>query len=333
MAVAELLYLTQQEVIDCGLTLAESVGIVEGVLREHGEGQVENPPKPGVHPRPDAFIHAMPGYLKRADLVGMKWVSGFFSNPARGLPSLSGLIVLNDADTGLPTAVMDCAYITALRTAAVSGVAARHLARAGAEALGIVGAGLQGRYNLLAIAAVLPTLRFARVFDTHAPTLGRFLEAMAGEVAFELAAGGSAERVIRAADVVVTATGWLEEPIFASEWVGRGALVLPVHARGWSRRTPHEMDRFIVDDWGQFHHVMGGEGGFYAPLPEPDAQLGEVVAARTPGRRSDDERIVDFNYGMAIHDVAMATEVLRRAKARHLGTPLAQMDGHMPFSG
>ena len=118
----ELLYLSQQEVIDVAPTIAESIAIVEGALGEHGEGEVENPPKPAVHPLPKTFIHAMPALLKRKKQVGMKWVSGFAVNYEKGLPTISGLIIMNDAETGIPTAIMDGIYVTAVRTASASAV-------------------------------------------------------------------------------------------------------------------------------------------------------------------------------------------------------------------
>ena len=332
MASHRLVYLSRREVIECGPTLAESIDLIEGVLGEHGQGRVENPPKPGVHTLAGAFIHAMPGYLKGPRQVGLKWVSGYFANPSRGLESISGLIVLNDPDTGFPTAVMDCAYITALRTAAVSGVAARHLARPGSAALGLVGAGLQGRYNLLALHQVLPDLKRARVFDTFEAALDRFIPAMTELTGLAVEPAASAEDAFAGADVVVTATGWLDERLFQADWVAPGALVLPVHARGWERRVAVRFDKFLVDDWGQFSATMGGADPYYDPLPDPHAELGQVVAGLKAGRDRPDERIIDFNFGMAIHDVAMASEVLDRARAKHLGTELPQMDGVLPLS-
>jgi ornithine cyclodeaminase/alanine dehydrogenase-like protein (mu-crystallin family) len=331
MATHELVYLTQQEVIDCGLSFADAIRIVEGSLLEHGLGEVENPPKPAVHPLPDAFLHAMPGYLKRPRIVGLKWVSGFFSNPARGLPSISGLIILNDADSGLPTAVMDCAYITALRTAAVSAAAARRLARRDSTTIGLVGAGVQGRYNVLALRQVLPALATVQVFDANGPTLARFVADVGRLSGLRIVQADSISAAFAGADVVITATGWLDEPIFFGKWVGPGALILPIHARGWEARTIRDCDKLIVDDWGQFHHSTGEPGGIYHPLPPLYAQLGEIVAGRKSGRENAAERIIDFNYGLAIHDVAMATEVLSIAKAKGLGTRLAQMDGRMPW--
>ena len=108
----DLLYLSQKEVIEVGLTMKDAISIVEEVLREHGLKQFENPPKPGIHPLSDAFIHAMPAYLPRKKAGGMKWVSGFPSNYEYGLPTIMGLIVLNDVNTGQPLVVMDGGYIT-----------------------------------------------------------------------------------------------------------------------------------------------------------------------------------------------------------------------------
>src|SRR5512137_792823 len=110
----KVLYLSQADVVSVGLTMAEIIAALEAMFREKGEGRVEMPPKPGIHPRPDAFIHAMPAYIPAAGSAGMKWVSGYPQNHARGLPYISGLIILNDAGTGLPAAVMDCTWITAV---------------------------------------------------------------------------------------------------------------------------------------------------------------------------------------------------------------------------
>ena len=134
----EFLYLSQKEVIEVGLTMKDTIDIVEDVLTEHGAGQFENPPKPGIHPQKDAFIHAMPGYLPRKNAGGLKWVSGFSGNYKYGLPSIMGLIVLNDVNTGQPLAVMDGGYITNMRTAAVSAVAVKFLAKKDARVLGLV---------------------------------------------------------------------------------------------------------------------------------------------------------------------------------------------------
>ena len=121
--------------------------LVEETYAALAAGRVELPPKPGVHPRENSFIHAMPAYLADQDVAALKWVSGYPGNKARGLPYISGLLVLNDAETGLPLAVMDAAEITAARTAAASGVCIRRWAPDGWSTAAILGCGEQGRFH------------------------------------------------------------------------------------------------------------------------------------------------------------------------------------------
>lgn len=122
-----LLYLSAAEVAAVGPTMAECIGALEVAFREKGEGRVEMPPKPGIHPGgEDNFIHAMPAYIPALRSAGLKWVSGFPGNANRGAPYNAGLLVFNDVETGLPLAVMDGGWITAMRTGAASAVAAQY---------------------------------------------------------------------------------------------------------------------------------------------------------------------------------------------------------------
>ena len=312
--------------------MGEAIEIVEEVLTEHGHKRFENPPKPGIHPLDDAFIHAMPGYLPKKKAAGMKWVSGFSKNSKHGLPMIMGMIVLNEVDTGKPLAVMDGGYITALRTAAVSAVAARYLAPGNTKVLGIVGAGIQARYHLLTLAEVLPGLEVARIADIKAAVLDNFVSLMNEKVPFNLEPVKTNKEAIEKADILVTATGQLDKPIFMERWIKRGALVFPVHTRGWEKETLSRVDKFIVDDWGQFSHILGREGGYYSPLPPLYAELGEVVTGQKPGRENDVERIVNINFGLAIHDVLMAARVLKRARDKGLGTRLPLIEEEMPLA-
>ena len=117
----QLLYLSQAEVIATGVTMAEIIDLLEIAFQEKGQGRVEMPPKPGIHPGSgDNFIHAMPAYIPALNSAGIKWVSGFPDNYKRNLPYITGLLILNDPETGFPLAVMDCIWITAMRTAAAT---------------------------------------------------------------------------------------------------------------------------------------------------------------------------------------------------------------------
>jgi len=327
----ELLYLSQEDVVAVGLTMPETIAVVEDVLREHGLGATENPPKPGVHPA-NAFIHAMPGYLPRKNAAGLKWVSSFSGNTGRGIPPVMGLMVLNDVQTGQPLAVMDCRWITAMRTGAVSAVAAKYLAAKSSTVVGIIGAGIQGRYNLLALSAALPHLESVRVFDINRRTADGLVAVLAGELKLHFAVGRSPQEVIAGSGIIVTATGRLDQPIFKEHWIAPGALVLPVHHRGWENRTLHAVDKFVTDDWQQLKLAHETVGGFDGPLPDRHTELGEIIAGLKPGRENETERIIDFNYGLAIEDVAVAGEIYTRAKASGLGRILPLIEADLPYA-
>jgi len=323
MKTVEFLYLSQKDVMNVGLTMKDAIAIVENVLTEHGMREFENPPKPGIHTLKGAFIHAMPGFLPRKKAAGMKWVSGYSDNFKYDLPSIMGLVVLNDPDTGQPLAVMDGGYITALRTAAASGVSAKYLADKNAAVLGIAGTGVQGQYHLLSLTEVLPGIREVKIMDTNESALAQFMSVAQEKPSLNIHTCTSAREVIEGSDVVVTATGHLEERVYKEKWVKQGALVLPVHTRGWEQALLSQADKFVVDDWPQFNNALGGSNGYYAPLPELYAELGEIVVGKKPGRERSTERIINLNFGMAIHDVYMATHIFEQAKAKGIGMMLA----------
>jgi ornithine cyclodeaminase/alanine dehydrogenase len=116
----KVLYLSRADVETVNLSMKEIIDLLEKAFLEKGNSRVEMPPKPGVHTMPDAFIHAMPAYIPSMRSAGIKWVSGYPENFKRGLPYITGLMILNDVDTGIPYAIMDCAWITAMRTGAAS---------------------------------------------------------------------------------------------------------------------------------------------------------------------------------------------------------------------
>src|SRR5512140_2721595 len=154
-----LLYLSRADVESVALDVPAMVSLLETAFREKGNERVEMPPKPGIHTMPDAFIHAMPAYIPALRAAGIKWVSGYPDNHQRGLPYISGLLVLNDVETGIPYAVMDCTWITAWRTGAATALSAKYLARPDSETVGILACGVQGRANLEALSCLFPIKR------------------------------------------------------------------------------------------------------------------------------------------------------------------------------
>ena len=292
----------------------------------------ELPPKIAVHPRPEgSFIHAMPAYLRgahadgRDDRVGMKWVAGFGGNRELGLPAISAVVVLNDAATGLPIAVLDGGPITALRTAAVTGVAIRRFApviTGRPPRAALIGAGVQGRSHLAVLGRTLPGMRLA-VFDRHperAQELCTEARATAGIV--DAQAAPDAWSAVGGADVVVTAAsfGPLRQ-VMTSDWLAADALVVPVdYATYCAAEVARTAALFLVDQREQF--VANRSAGLFDGYPDPAATLGEAIiegAVRPPAGR-----VVATHLGVGLADVVFAAAIVRRAEALGLGTLLAR---------
>ena len=129
MSEHKVLYLSRADVEKVNLPMKQIIDLLEIAFMEKGNGRVEMPPKPGVHTKPDSFLHAMPAYIPAQNAAGMKWVGGYPENYRFKLPYITGLLVLNDPETGVPLSVMDCVWITAQRTGAATMIAAKYLAR------------------------------------------------------------------------------------------------------------------------------------------------------------------------------------------------------------
>jgi ornithine cyclodeaminase/alanine dehydrogenase len=318
----ELLYLTQDEVVGLGLEDGEVLELVRTALVEHGTKRYEMPAKIGLHPLRDTLMHAMPAHVPAARACGIKWASCFPENDKRGLAQTSGVLVLNDPETGWPLAVMDAIWITARRTPAVSALACEKLARGDSRVLGIIGCGVQGRGHLEVLPRALPGLEEVRLFDAR-PEVAEALAA-AGRDGLTVRAVETVEEVVRGADVVVSATAILFEPnpLVRHEWVKEGALVLPVDFDSvWEWSTLSGADKFLVDsiEEMEYFRTVG-----YLPhgLPPVHAEVGEVVAGVRPGRESDDELFVDMNIGMGVEDVVVARALYDRAVERGVGRRL-----------
>jgi ornithine cyclodeaminase/alanine dehydrogenase-like protein (mu-crystallin family) len=319
---ASLLYLARADVQAAGVTMPEIIEALEVAFREHGEGKVEMPPKPGVHSRPDAFIHAMPAYIPVLHSVGIKWVSAYPENYRQGLPYISGLLILNDDETGLPLAVMDCTWVTGMRTGAATALAARYLARPDSAVVGILGCGVQGRTNLEALEALFP-LKRVLAYDSVPANAERY----ATEVQVRWGLGAAAVREPREAvtgcDIVVTAGPILRVPhaTIQAGWLDAGAFASLVDFDSyWSGEALRQTDKFCTDDVPQLEHYRSI--GYFREIPPVHASLGELVTGRKPGRESPRERTMTCNLGLALDDLATAPIVYRRALERGLGTRL-----------
>ena len=315
-----MLYLTRADVESVGLDVQTMVGLLEVAFREKGCGRVEMPPKPGIHTRPDAFLHAMPAYIPALGAAGIKWVGGYPDNHRRDLPYITGLIVLNDVETGIPYAVMDCEWITAYRTAAATALSARYLARPDSRVVGILACGVQGRTNLQALAAFFPITRvFA--YDTRRDVQDRFVADMRARLGVDVVGVDRPRDAVIASDMVVTSGPILKHPSPAIEagWLRPGSFASAVDFDSyWTGAALGEFDKVTTDDHAQFEYYR--RAGYFQQTPTPCADLGEIVAGVRPGRERPDERTLAVNLGLALDDMAVAPEIYRRARDRGLGT-------------
>ena len=213
-----LLYLSRADVETVALGLPSILGLLEEAFKEKASGRVEMPPKPGIHTQPDSFIHAMPAFIPSLRSAGIKWVSGYPENQSRGLPYISGLLILNDVETGMPYTVMDCTWITAYRTAAASALSAKYLCRRESEVIGILACGVQGRTHLLAMASQFP-LKRAYAYDVVPEAQRRYVEEMATQTNLEILPVNEAKEAVVESDIVVTSGPILETP-HSHNWEG-----------------------------------------------------------------------------------------------------------------
>lgn len=322
MSAPDFLHLSRADVERVGLDLPSIIALLERAFREKGEGRVELPPKPGIHPQPDAFVHAMAASIPGMRAAGVKWVAGFPENPGRGLPYVSGLLILNDVETGFPTAVMDCTWITAYRTGAATALSARYLARPDSSTAAILACGAQGRANLEALATAFP-LRRVYAYDTRREAQESYVAEMSKKLDLEVIGVDEPRQAVVEADLVVTSGPILKQPkpTIGRGWLREGAFASAVdYDSYWTGEALAEIDRLATDDHAQFRYTRGQ--GYFRETPEPYADLGELVTGRRPGRQSRSERTMAMNLGLALDDMAVAPEVLRRARELGLGTRL-----------
>jgi ornithine cyclodeaminase/alanine dehydrogenase len=318
----QVLYLSRADVEKVNLPMQEIINFLEQAFMEKGNGRVEMPPKPGIHTMPDAFIHAMPAYIPSMRSAGIKWVSGYPENFKHGLPYITGLMILNDVETGIPYAIMDCTWITAMRTAAASALSAKYLARPESATVGILACGVQGRTNLEAMTCLFPVTR-AYAYDILPEVQEKFVADMSRQFKFEIVGVEGPKQAVVESDLVITSGPILKHPTppIEKDWLRPGSYGSAVDFDSyWSGPALAQMDRISTDDHAQFQYYKSA--GYFGQTPAPYADLGELVAGLKPGRRDEKERTLAINLGLAMDDMAVAPEIFRRAKEKGLGTLL-----------
>ena len=308
--------------------MREAIEIVKGAFAQLSAGKAVAPLRTQLPvDRHEGVTLFMPAYLSESDGLGIKIVSVFPRNLERGLPTIFALVVVVEAATGRPVAVMDGTYLTALRTGAASGAATDLLARQDARVAAIFGAGAQGRTQLLAVCEVRDIER-AWVYDVNPQAAERYAQEMGGKgrVPADLRVASSPAEAVREADVICTATT-SQTPVFADADLKPG-----VHINAVGSFTP-EMQEVPDETVGRARIVVGSREGCLSEtgdliipiqkglIVEADiyAELGEIAAGLKTGREGAEEITLFKSVGNAVQDVSVARAVLTRAETLGLG--------------
>jgi len=312
------------------LPMRECIQVMRDALTALARGEALVPLRMVMRiPGASGFLGLMPSYISpgdgRDDALGFKAVLVFPANAKRGIDTHQGAVLLFEADTGRLSALMDGAAITAIRTAAVSGVATDLIARPDSVELAILGAGVQARTHIEAIAAVRP-LRRVRIWSRNPDRAAALAVEQQSRFQFPIEAEASAEAAVRGADILATVTA-SPEPILQHGWLKEGAHI---NAVGSSIPTSREIDsatmaaaRLFVD---RRESALAEAGDLLIPMREGavsgdhvQAELGEVLTGKNPGRRSARELTLFKSLGLAVEDVASAAYVVRRARQTGTG--------------
>jgi ornithine cyclodeaminase/alanine dehydrogenase-like protein (mu-crystallin family) len=323
----KLLVLNQSE-IEYLLPMHECITVMTDALLALANGQVHLPLRMVVRPPAAAGVMAlMPAHIAgESAALGVKVINVFNGNPAKGKDSHQGAVLLFDAETGEPLAMMNASAITAIRTAAVSGVATRLLAREDAGDLAIIGSGVQARSHLAAMACVR-SIKRVRVVSRNFEHARRFAAERQPQSAFSIEPVESIEAAVRRADLIVTATS-SPQPIIQRDWIAPGAHLNVVgasqpHAREIDTATMAAASLFVdrrestLNESGDY--LQAAREGAIGP-EHIRAEIGEVLIGAKPGRTRPDEITLFKSLGLAVEDVAAAAYVYHQAQKNNAGT-------------
>jgi ornithine cyclodeaminase/alanine dehydrogenase len=320
MTAPGLLYLSDRNLVQLALAPEEARAVVEQALRLPS-GDVFTVPKLNLPIRDGDFFQAMPAAARALGLALVKW-TGVIAAPGPALPNVSALVTLSDLARGYSVAVLAANRITTLRTAAMSAIAARRLARADSATVAFIGTGVEARSHLAALTPLFPKLARALLFGRTPASIAAFAEVVrAAGLACEISV--DARRAVEAADIVVTSVPAAPNfaPFLDGGWLKPGAFAAMVDlGRSWKRETIRDFDVMATDDRAQ-SKVLAADGKLAHAGPWP-ADLADFAAGRHPGRTSERQRTGFVFAGLALADLAVAALAYRRALAAGIGKPL-----------
>jgi alanine dehydrogenase len=322
-----ILLLSEQEIAGL-LSIEETIEVVELAFRERALGYTQMPPKVYLkYQQHNGDLRTMPAYLERLDISGVKIVNVHPDNLRKhGLPTVMATILLVEPKTGQPLAILGGRNITAMRTGAAGGIAAKYLAQKDSQIASFIGAGVQARAQLAALLSIFSSLREIRVWDVWLEAAQAFVEEVRDKNAkLDVKISMSPERAVEGAHIVVTTTP-STKPVILNDWVSQGTHFncVGADAPGKEEIDPAILRRskVIVDDFEQASH----SGEINVPLSSGLiskgniwAELSEIVAGIKEGRTSPNEITVFDSTGLAIQDAVTAELVYRKAIGKKIG--------------
>ncbi len=317
------LYLSRSDVEQVALPMDAVISAVTAAFVEKAEGRADLPPKHWIAPSERRFFSAMSSALPALKAAACKWQSGSPDNHLAGQPYITGQLILNDMDSGMPLAIMDSTWITEQRTAAATAVATGALAQPDPVVLGVLGCGVQARSNLEALRLIFPGLKRVKAYDIDARALERYVSEMSARHGAKVLPCSSPREAFDGADIVLTCGPIAPSGgrIAGAEWLEAGATAVTLdYDCYWQPDALAKVDQLFCDDIRQLEQTKAH--GYFSGVPANVLELADVVAKRRSGRASSQERIVVVNMGIALEDVATAVRVLEAARARGLGTCL-----------
>lgn len=313
------------------MTNSEILSAIESALDAQGRNQTVIEPRVHLVPRDSAEGHfnVLRGVVNPLGSAGVKIVGDFVNNYKSGLPSEFAILNLFDPKTGKPQAILDATAITEMRTGAMTAIGAKYLAKKGSKVLGHIGARGSSYWNIRLLDSLF-NFDEIRLHSKRAESRSALGDRLTKELGKKVRVLDSWEETVKGADIVVEASRLpAPEPLLKTEWIKKGALVMPYGTMSSVELSLTDvMDKVLVDDWGQCkkglpygalrQHVENNritQESLYA-------EMGQVVAGRKPGRESDDETILFWHRGLSLSDIALGKAMLVKAEERGIGQSL-----------
>lgn len=305
----------------------EAITVVEEGFTRLANGEAVVPPIVGIEvPENRGELDIKTAYIRGLDSFAVKIAAGFYNNERLGLPVASGMMVVVSTKTGFPEAVLlDNGYLTQVRTGAAGAIAAKYLARKKIDTVGVIGAGTQGRYQMMALKQVRD-FRQLMVYDLVPAKVERYALEMAPVLGVEIVKAEDAETVVKSSDIVVTTTP-SRQPYLKAEWLHPGLHITAMGADGEEKQELYadvlrQADLLVCDRKsqcfrrGELHH--GLEDGTISQ-DDDIVELGELTSGRRTGRRNDQEMTICDLTGVGVQDTTIALLAYRKAVERGLG--------------